>query len=46
MVGVGNPPGTGVDTDEGSVVCGGVTSHDEVSNKVIDSHDDCRVVNF
>jgi hypothetical protein len=46
MVGVWNPTRARVDTNKGSVVCGGMTSFDEVIDKVVNSHDDSRVIDF
>jgi hypothetical protein len=46
MVGVRDPTRAGVDTDEGSIACGGATSLDEVTDKVVDSHDNGRVIDF
>jgi hypothetical protein len=35
-----------VDANEGSVACGGAASFNEVSDKVVDGHDDGGVVDF
>jgi hypothetical protein len=46
MVSVGDPSRTGMDTNEGSTLCWGTTLFNEISNKVIDGHDDHGVVNL
>jgi hypothetical protein len=46
VVGVQDLTRAGVDADEGSVVSGGTASFDEVGDKVVDGHDDSRVVDF
>jgi hypothetical protein len=46
MVGVWDPTRVRVDTDEGSVVSGGATSLDKVTDKVVDGHDNGGVIDF
>jgi hypothetical protein len=46
VVGVQDPTRAGVDANEGSIACGGVTSLNEVADKVVDGHDDGGVVDF